>query len=167
VKSSDENLGTFAFFPPLSPTYPLAFSTAFCQYVVMVCIYCGGETKVTNSRSRQKGLQTWRRRQCQSCQAVFTTIEGAQEEHSLVVKRANAYEPFLRDKLLVSVYESLKHRKTALTDASALTDTIITTLMPKFASGQIDNQTITAVAKGVLSRFDDAAAVHYQAYHQG
>lgn len=131
----------------------------------MVCIYCGGETKVINSRSQRKANQIWRRRRCVACKAVFSTEERAITENSLVVTWKNRVQPFSREKLLLSVYDSLRHRKTALSDATALTATIQQKLQPFVQNASLPHSAITGVVTKVLDRFDKSAAVHYRAYH--
>lgn len=82
-----------------------------------------------------------------------------------MVQKLNGYEPFLRDKLLLSVYDSLKHRKTAIEDATALIDTIWVQLLPHFSNGSIATEKIIKTIGPILERFDTAASVHYQAFH--
>ncbi|HUP26343.1 MAG TPA: hypothetical protein VM124_01695 [Candidatus Limnocylindrales bacterium] len=131
----------------------------------MVCIYCGHDTQVTNSRLQKTRNQVWRRRHCQQCASDFTTLEKPDLPTALAVIHSNDYRPFLRDKLFLSVYESLKHRKTALSDATALTDTIVGQLYPCIKNGGIKRGQIIATASEVLHRYDKAAASHYNAYH--
>ena len=131
----------------------------------MVCIYCQHDTNVINSRLQKKLNQVWRRRRCQNCNSVFTTLETINFQTVLAVAHKNAYKPFLRDKLLLSIHESLKHRKSALSDATAVTDTIISKLYANVIDGHIDRQQIIQTTGVVLKRFDKAAATHYQAYH--
>lgn len=133
----------------------------------MVCIYCGQKTQVINSRTQHRSNQVWRRRKCLSCKSVFTTEEKADySSHWLIKTQNNGLLPFSRDKLLVSLYESLKHRKTALKDASALADTIIKKLAGNMRDGVVEMKTIEQHALVALNRFDKAAAVHYQAFHK-
>lgn len=77
----------------------------------------------------------------------------------------NDIEPFSRDKLLVSVYDSLRHRKTALSDASGLTNTIIGRLLHMVENAQLSKNDIARTAIAVLKRFDAVAATHYGAFH--
>jgi len=134
----------------------------------MVCIHCGAKTHVINSRGQKRHNQIWRRRACFACNAVFTTSEAAVYEAAWVVLLRNgALQPFSRDKLFLSLYESCKHRKTALADASALTDTVIKRLSQLVQSGRLEARTIAHSAQVALHRFDTAASVHYQAFHQG
>lgn len=87
-------------------------------------------------------------------------------ELSITVKQPNGrLEPFLRDKLLVSVYDSLRHRKTAITDATALTATIAARAYGLADHAVIERDVLIEVTYAVLERFDTVAATHYQAYH--
>jgi transcriptional repressor NrdR len=132
----------------------------------MVCVYCDSDTKVTNSRAQKRLNRTWRRRQCLNCHATVSTIEQLDPSTALkVTKRSGALKPFLRDKLFLSVHFSLQHRKTALTDATALTDTIISNVLALTSDPVITSQTLAEQCHAVLSRFDKVAATHYKAYH--
>lgn len=131
----------------------------------MVCIHCGGKTKVGNSRRQQRGNQVWRRRQCLKCGAVFSTLEAVQYELAWTVRREKRFEPFSRDKLFLSLYRSCQHRKHALKDASGLTDTVINKLRGLAAGGALNGADIALTAQVALNRFDKAASVHYRAYH--
>lgn len=88
------------------------------------------------------------------------------EDGTFSVKRSSgALEAFQRDVLFVSIYESLKHRKTATADAGALTDTILETFS-QCPDTVILSQQIQNMALSVLRRFDQAAFVHYQAFYE-
>jgi hypothetical protein len=73
--------------------------------------------------------------------------------------------PFLRDKLWLSLYTSLGHRDTAITDATALTTTVLAHLQESLQSGCVTPTTITKTASTILGRFDATAATMYKAYH--
>ncbi len=133
----------------------------------MVCIYCSDETHVTNSRPQRRSNQVWRRRQCLSCKAIFSTEEAANYTAAWSIRAASGtIEPFSRDKLFLSLYKSCQHRKSAVADARALTDTITSKLLPQVRNGSLGDKTITQTALVALSRFDKAAATHYQAFHK-
>lgn len=131
----------------------------------MVCIYCSGSTQVTNSRHQKRINNVWRRRKCQQCQAVFTTVEAEDSAQALRVNRHNDLEPFSRDKLLISIYDSLRHRKTAIDDAGALTTTVQSLLYGYIDNATIDRDAIVEITASVLERFDNASATHYRAFH--
>jgi transcriptional regulator NrdR family protein len=130
----------------------------------MVCTFCGNPTQVINSRNRKRLNQKWRRRQCKECGAVFTTIEIVDTASALRAQRGNDYEPFLRDKVFLSLYDSLRHRKTAVEDATALTETIMG-ILTSHGAPLIDRDEIVKVSVEVLQRFDKVAAALYQALH--
>lgn len=134
----------------------------------MVCVYCGSSTKVINSRKQRHGNGIWRRRECLSCGAVFTSREQADLRESLRVAQNETHKrlsPFQRDRLFLDVYESCRHRPTALGDAASLTETIIDNLLAATKDGVIGRNQIIAACKDVLSRFDKTAATFYAAYH--
>ncbi|HXE10389.1 MAG TPA: hypothetical protein VN554_03105 [Verrucomicrobiae bacterium] len=132
----------------------------------MVCVYCGKDTRVINSRPQRRNNQVWRRRHCPDCGAVFSTVEAVQLELAWQVRSGRHLRPFSRDKLLLSLYRSCGHRKTALTDAQGLCETVIRKVSSYVADGVIDGRDITQVAQVALNRFDKAASVHYSAHHR-
>ena len=133
----------------------------------MVCIYCGNKTSVRNSRPSKRTPGVWRRRQCEACQTVFTTREYADLTEGYAVQRKDgSLQPFSRDHLFISVYQSCKHRQTALEDADALTHTILIKLLsePK-SDGLITTSAIIGATQEVLAHFDSVAATCYGAYY--
>lgn len=132
----------------------------------MVCIYCGSQTSVANSRHKRRTNQIWRRRACGNCQAVFTTQETPALEQSVSVKgKKGRLEPFERDKLYLSIVTACGHRKHASKDATGLTATVISKLLPHIKQATLEKAAITDVTLQVLIRFDKPASVTYQAYH--
>jgi len=130
----------------------------------MKCIYCGGKTKVNNSRSQRSGLATWRRRECKACGAIFTTTESADLEAAVRVETKNGdIMPFQRDKLFYSLVLSCGHRKSSVDDSSALADTIIHKLLQQ-NTAVVTTAEIKTVTLQTLQNFDAAAATYYQAY---
>jgi transcriptional regulator NrdR family protein len=159
----------------------------------MVCIYCDSKTKtaVINSRVSAKFAAVWRRRSCPNCASIFTTREQVDYQNALRVvgvhgvlgtlgkpstshdlkarKRtslpAKPLEPFQRDRLFLSVYNSLSHRKTALNDATQLTDTIIAQLLLLQSNGVIHASLISKTTAKTLKHFDSVSGIHYSAHH--
>jgi transcriptional repressor NrdR len=141
----------------------------------MVCIYCSGDTQVINSRLQRRANQVWRRRHCLKCKSVFTSSEGVDLSKSLSFrtsqntsvsnKPVTVIEPFQRDILFASILDSCKHREAAVSDATALTGTILGRLRPYMKAAVIDREAVIKVTRETLKRFDKAAAVQYAAYH--
>jgi len=75
--------------------------------------------------------------------------------------------PFNRDQLFVSIFESCKHRPTALQDAASLTATVISKLASSNAAepGVITRDQLVQSVHQLLKRFDPAAATYYASYH--
>ena len=133
----------------------------------MVCLYCGGQTYVTNSREQKRLGHIWRRRACKRCGAVFTTIESADLSLSLSISHSNGQiEPFNRDTLFISLVQALGHRSDAIEAASALAATTIARLLKTRPGASIEVAALRAAAHSTLQRFDKVAAISYAAYHK-
>jgi transcriptional repressor NrdR len=133
----------------------------------MVCIYCGNKTQVSNSRPHDKKYGTWRRRACTACGAVFSTHETPDLSTAFVALRADgSFQPFDRDRLFASIYESCRHRDQPAADAAALTRTIIIRLLQDASknAGSIEIARIQTISQAVLQDFDNAAYTYYRAY---
>lgn len=100
-----------------------------------------------------------------ACGTTFTSIEAVDLSGSVTVRDIKRLQPFQRDKLLLSIYDSLKHRKTALSDATGLTDTVISALYPLMHDAMVQKADIIEITIKTLKRFDKVAATYYQAYH--
>lgn len=133
----------------------------------MVCPYCHNDTSVSNSRPQKSRNQTWRRRLCKACGAVFTTIEAIDLSQTLSVQQTGAHTlaPFDRDKLFISLYKSLQHRPAASSDGRALADTVIAHIFLQVEHGRVSTRTIAEICLNTLRHFDEAAATHYAAFH--
>ncbi len=121
---------------------------------------------MVNSRLQKKDNQIWRRRRCSDCGAVFSTGEAAQLSLAWQVSDSGRPKPFSRDKLFLSLHDSCGHRRTALSDARGLTETVISKLAAHVKDGTVDKGDITGVVQVALNRFDKAASVHYAARHK-
>lgn len=131
----------------------------------MVCIICGDETRVTNSRPGKRDSSVWRRRECPGCLTVFSSREKPDLTLSIRVKSAaGSLEPFSEDKLFLSIYDCLSHRKTARADARELTSTVVGRLLP-ITSAIVTKQEIVDQALDIVKRFDKTAATIYKAHH--
>jgi transcriptional repressor NrdR len=131
----------------------------------MICPYCASHTKVTNSRPSIKTPEVWRRRQCLICNSIWTTREVVDLSLSHTIRtHQNSLEPFQRDKLFVSLLDSCAHRKTALADASALTDTVLGMILRQ-ENAEIDINYLIELTADTIKRFDKTAAAVYRAKH--
>jgi transcriptional repressor NrdR len=131
----------------------------------MVCIYCGGRTKVTNSRLQRRNNQVWRRRQCLACQSVFTTHEIVELESSLSVEQNGQSTPFLPDLLLKELMMAMQHRKDVYTASREVLGTIVRRLLTLPQKPRFITSDISQVTAAVLKRFDRQAYLRYLADH--
>jgi transcriptional repressor NrdR len=131
----------------------------------MVCIYCGGDTKVINSRLQKRNNQVWRRRQCLVCQSVFTTHEQIEYSSALSVAKNEGNQPFLPGLLLNELYQALAHRKDVYTASEEVLGTIVRNLIKLQGSPLFKPSDITEVTSGVLKRFDRRAYLRHLADH--
>lgn len=156
-------------YPPLFKTYPLALLLPVCQYIDMKCIYCMNNTKVTNSRSRSLNSSIWRRRECISCVAQFSTEELPNLNSTIAVLLPNnRIEPFSRDKLFLSIHKALGHRIDSVNNASDITSTVISKIVrgKNMKNASVEVNIIAKTTFQVLRRFDSLSANTYKAYHQ-
>jgi transcriptional repressor NrdR len=132
----------------------------------MVCIYCSNKTQVVNSRNQTRLKQVWRRRKCSNCLNIFTTVERINLSNTLLISnKTGKVEDFLKEKLLLSIYDSLGHRDDPIRDAAAITDTIISNVLKSLKTPLIRREVLINISHDVLKKFDKAAAVHYLAYY--
>ncbi|MCA9334445.1 hypothetical protein KC963_05335 [Candidatus Saccharibacteria bacterium] len=132
----------------------------------MNCIYCGSATEVTNSRLQKRANQVWRRRHCKYCGATFTTAEAPDYSRSITLQgHSGALEPFSREKLFLSIYEACRHQKHATEAATALTDTVITKLLPYLRDATIQRSEVVLITQRILAHYDHFVAATYTAHH--
>lgn len=131
----------------------------------MVCPYCHGNTHVSNTRPQKRSNRLWRRRKCEKCGATFTSLEAIDVASVLRVSHNKRPTLFDKDRLLISIYESCRHRKQAHSDASALAQTVVDTLMRQTTDGILEVDTIRIVTHQTLLHFDPVAAAVYAATH--
>lgn len=131
----------------------------------MVCLYCGSQTQVINSRRRQRNNQVWRRRKCLACQAIFTSSEAVELESALSVNADGRIEPFIPDLLLYELINCLKHRSDAYTASRELLDTIVQRLLTLPQKPLFTTNDINRVSAQILKRFDRRAYLRWCVEH--
>lgn len=133
----------------------------------MVCIYCHSDLQVINSRPQRSKNTIWRRRRCKQCQTVFTSIETLDLSNSLRVKTPDGLEPFIIEKLITSLYESLKHSQGASENAKAIADTVCHHVLSDNSQlPVIEVQRLIAITGQTLQAFNEVAGLHYLARYK-
>ena len=131
----------------------------------MVCIYCGGDTKVTNSRWQKRNNQVWRRRECTACHAVFTSHEAFELESALSVSQNGRISPFMPDLLLKELMMALQDRNDVYTASREVMGTATAKLLTLPQKPVFSPADISKTVSGVLRRFDKRAYLRYIADH--
>jgi transcriptional repressor NrdR len=131
----------------------------------MVCVYCGHETRVANSRLQKRNNQIWRRRVCVTCKAVFTTHEATDLSRSLLVDSRGSTGPFLPDMLYTEVLLALQDRKDCYMAAREVTNTVIKKLLALPSNPLFIPSDISREAGAVIGRLDRQAHLRYVSEH--
>ena len=130
----------------------------------MVCPYCHSPTQVSNSRKQSRTYGVWRRRNCTTCNAVFTSEEFYNFESIWRVRDSSGkLTSFSRDKLFLSILASLSHRPDNVESATSLTATAIKSLID-LKSVVLKKEDIKNSVHSILKRFDAFSAEYYRNY---
>jgi transcriptional repressor NrdR len=77
----------------------------------MICPFCGhDDTKVVDSRDTNDGKAIRRRRECEKCQARFSTYEEMEIMKLLVTKRDGSKQDYDRRKIEIGISKALEKR---------------------------------------------------------
>ena len=77
----------------------------------MLCPYCNNtETKVVDSRDTNDGKAIRRRRECEKCQARFSTYEEMEIMRLSVIKRDGSRQEYDRRKIEIGFHKALEKR---------------------------------------------------------
>ena len=132
----------------------------------MLCPFCKSEdTQVKDSRPSEDGTAIRRRRQCNSCDARFTTFERVQLREISVIKRDGSKALFDRDKLAKSFNIALRKRDVE----SNRIDTEINEIVKKLEStGEPDvaSEYIGSLVMKALSKLDKVGYVRYASVYR-
>lgn len=82
----------------------------------MKCPFCGGESKVLESRHADDGWAIRRRRECLLCARRFNTMERLEETPLIVVKKDGRRETFDRSKIFSGLLKACEKRPVATED---------------------------------------------------
>lgn len=133
----------------------------------MFCIKChNSRTKVTNSRPHKKRASIWRRRQCEHCQTIFSTVETVSLEGGLsVTGTSGESSPFSVARLLMSIAPLLSEQSSAPDDAYWLATTTYEKALTQH-EGTISSTELSSIAFSTIERFDSTAALKYALDHR-
>ena len=75
-------------------------------------------------------------------------------------------KPFIKERLFLSILKCCEHRKSALEDAIALTDTSLAKVMRFDSQSVIASHQLAYVVHETLHNFDNVSAMQYAALHK-
>jgi transcriptional repressor NrdR len=130
----------------------------------MKCPYCNSDSNVTNSRLQKRSNSVWRRRKCSECSAIWSTSERLQASGTYKVQSNEHLVDFRPEILLISLYESLKHRKTPELDAKYVSETVVENLQ-NLKQATIPKSEIANQSYIVLKNYDKLASDIYKTVH--
>ena len=132
----------------------------------MLCPFCKSEdTQVKDSRPSEDGTAIRRRRQCNSCDARFTTFERVQLREVTVIKRDGSKALFDRDKLAKSFKIALRKRDVE-PDRIDLEINEIVKKLESTGEPDVASEYIGSLVMKALSKLDKVGYVRYASVYR-
>jgi transcriptional repressor NrdR len=132
----------------------------------MKCPSCGHDaSQVKDSRPTDDGAAIRRRRQCEACNARFTTFERIQLREVTVVKSDGRREPFDRDKVFRSV--SIACRKRPIDTAGI--DRLVSQVQRELelqGDQDVPSDEIGRLVMGALKPIDSVAYIRFASVYR-
>lgn len=127
----------------------------------MVCPYCTSPTHVTNSRRRRLGYSIWRRRECLTCQQVFSTLEYPIVEKIIVLKTLEGrLKPLKQINVYTTVFQALGGLKAASETAQHLTETCLNKILQQ-GEPVVSEKHLQKIIFATLKAYQHTAAQRY------
>ena len=125
----------------------------------MLCPSCHHEkSQVLDSRSSGGGIR--RRRQCQSCQARFTTHERVERKVVLVVKKGGGRESFDLDKVRSGLQVALRKRPVSALAIEMAAQAVEAAILTQ-PGGEVEVDVIGRAVMAELKKLDPVAYVRF------
>mgnify|MGYP001474314644 FL=1 len=132
----------------------------------MLCPFCKSEdTQVKDSRPSEDGTAIRRRRQCNSCDARFTTFERVQLREVSVIKRDGSKALFDRDKLAKSFKIALRKRDVE-PDRIDIEINEIVKKLESTGEPDVASEYIGSLVMKALSKLDKVGYVRYASVYR-
>ncbi len=130
----------------------------------MKCIFCSGETKVTDKRDSDG--ETRRRRECLKCKKRFTTYERIEEPNFIVVKKDKSREPFSREKLKSGILKACEKRPIETEKIDNLINEIEMKIRDQIKGKEVESKIIGEIVIKALKKVDKVAYIRFASvYH--
>lgn len=130
----------------------------------MECPFCRHQkTEIYNSRQSSGRSYVWRRRRCLKCHNPFTTHETVDMGFLTVSKRNDTHEPYIRLKMIFSIYQACGYEAQHLETVETLANTIESNVLD-LQKTTITTAEIAEAVMVVLKRYDPAMFMRYLSY---
>ena len=128
----------------------------------MKCLYCKGETRVTDKRESPEG--TRRRRECVKCRKRFTTYEKPERKEIVVVKKDGRREKFSVDKLKSGVMRACEKRPVSVEKIDKIVEDVGEKLRRK--GKEVKSKMIGELIMGKLKKLDKIAYIRFASVYK-
>lgn len=132
----------------------------------MLCPYCNHpETRVVDSRETQEGRAIRRRRECEKCDARFSTYEEVEIFRLLVVKKDGHKEEYDKTKIEKGLRRAFEKRPQAEERIEKILGEIEYTLHEKQVT-EIPSRDIGALIMDKLKEVDEVAYIRFASVYK-
>lgn len=132
----------------------------------MICPFCGhSETKVVDSRDTNDGKAIRRRRECEKCQARFSTYEEMEIMRLTVVKRDGSKQEYLRSKIGIGIRKALEKRPVSEEKIEKVIGDIEYEIQGR-ESGEITSKEIGKIILEKLKEIDDVGYLRFASVYK-
>jgi len=128
----------------------------------MKCIYCIGETRVTDKRESRDG--TRRRRECLKCKKRFTTYEKPDKKEIMIVKKDGRRERFSIEKLRGGLMRACEKRPVSVEKVEGVVEEIEEKLRRK--GSEVKSDMIGKMVMNKLKKLDKVAYIRFASVYK-
>ena len=132
----------------------------------MHCPFCQAQdTKVIDSRLVGDGTQIRRRRECELCQARFTTFETADLALPRIIKSDGERQPFNGTKLKAGMLRALEKRPLSSEEVDAVFGNVLTQIR-QLGEREIPSRMLGEIVMKSLKSVDQVAYVRFASVYR-
>lgn len=132
----------------------------------MLCPFCGhSNSKVVDSRDTNDGKAIRRRRECESCQARFSTYEEMEIMRLTVLKRDGAKQEYDRRKIEIGIRKALEKRPVGEDKIGRIVGDIEYEIQSR-ESNEITSKEIGKMILKKLQQVDDVAYLRFASVYK-
>lgn len=131
----------------------------------MKCPFCGGDTKVVDTRASEDNSTIRRRRACEKCKRRFTTFEKIETIPLLVIKKDQSREEYDRDKIEAGLLRSCHKRPVTNQQMQKMMEDIETQIY-SLGSKEILTRDIGEIVLETLKGVDEVAYVRFASVYR-